>query len=660
MRKLRTALLASSFLLPALLSCDVQDSPETELHARVGICPRLAASDSVVPVTDFVKARLQASNGFDTTVTARYVRGGPIVLGSVPRGTAFTISMIGCDTVGNGGADTLNVWWTSASDSASGNLLQHTVQLPPIRRQAPPVPAGPSVSGSFYIASQVRFGPNTYFTSDGSDPRVSSRRRIASAPLPIDSSWSVVKAAVFSPADSTHPDMWSDVATFPVGFDPLDTMATLDSLEFFHGWRHNLFGKTMLVRVEHAFERDSLSPWIPTERTSDSFFVVFKPSSPRAAVYLNESLATASDTIYVGSFDPNKDFPKIRFELSVRNNRWSRTYSPTIQSNTTAGEPEMSLASIAVSPGILTRQNDTVFSVQDLDASVDSLTVQVSRMSASESTMVRVRDSLIGMASSLTVPIRSNVDSILVQSSARVNSARRTYRIFVFRKPAANDSTDTLGFLDTTWNVPWRAVRYDTISDARDGRTYRTIVVGSARWMAENLNFRVDSSWCPASNADSCKKYGRLYAWSAAMDTSARFDSATLAPVAKRRGICPEGWHVPNNTEWSSLFAAASQIRPASILRAVGPVWSDSAGLDSIGMRILPAGKRIRYAQAPYASLTERNLATQFWSATESTLSAFKASSWRLTSAQAPTRTEYDKLEAHSVRCVSDTAVVAP
>lgn len=109
-----------------------------------------------------------------------------------------------------------------------------------------------------------------------------------------------------------------------------------------------------------------------------------------------------------------------------------------------------------------------------------------------------------------------------------------------------------------------------TFKDIRDGKVYKIVTIGSQTWMAENLAFlpevygpTVNSIMEPryyvygyegtsvedAKATTNYKTYGVLYNWSAAMSGSAGSDTNPSGV----RGICPEGWHLPSDAEWTQL-----------------------------------------------------------------------------------------------------------
>ena len=77
--------------------------------------------------------------------------------------------------------------------------------------------------------------------------------------------------------------------------------------------------------------------------------------------------------------------------------------------------------------------------------------------------------------------------------------------------------------------------KINSLEDSRDVQQYKTTQIGSQVWMAENLNFQTSDSWCYDNDLSNCKKYGRLYTWSAAQSS------------------CPHGWHLPSDDEWEQL-----------------------------------------------------------------------------------------------------------
>ena len=103
-----------------------------------------------------------------------------------------------------------------------------------------------------------------------------------------------------------------------------------------------------------------------------------------------------------------------------------------------------------------------------------------------------------------------------------------------------------------------------TLTDI-DGNTYNTVQIGSQCWMKENLKTTkyADGTsishgtssastaywYYPNNNSSNKPIYGLLYNWKAVMHNSA---SSTSNPSGVQ-GICPTGWHVPSDAEWTQL-----------------------------------------------------------------------------------------------------------
>ena len=116
------------------------------------------------------------------------------------------------------------------------------------------------------------------------------------------------------------------------------------------------------------------------------------------------------------------------------------------------------------------------------------------------------------------------------------------------------------------WKVTVKHVM-GTMKDSRDGKTYKTVTIGSQTWMAENLNYEYKvegESYGNYCNTDDCKIYGRFYTWAAAMDSAGVYSlngkecgkGKTCSPNYPVQGICPKGWHLPDTTEWKTLYKA--------------------------------------------------------------------------------------------------------
>ena len=124
-----------------------------------------------------------------------------------------------------------------------------------------------------------------------------------------------------------------------------------------------------------------------------------------------------------------------------------------------------------------------------------------------------------------------------------------------------------------------------TVTD-HEGNVYNTVQIGTQCWTKENLRTTTSPStgtylippagthetfagkqarWYDDDSATYApRNYGLLYNWNAAMDTfNIDYGELSVNPVSgefwigftdHRRGICPQGWHVPSDAEWTSLF----------------------------------------------------------------------------------------------------------
>lgn len=171
------------------------------------------------------------------------------------------------------------------------------------------------------------------------------------------------------------------------------------------------------------------------------------------------------------------------------------------------------------------------------------------------------------------------------------------------------------------WEFDEEISSADTFTDGRDGQTYKMVTIGDQTWMAENLNYALKLeqedgtvkkfSWCGGGDSAStiegdCSLYGMLYPWSGAVDSAGVFsDDAkgcgyqNSCELGQVRGVCPEGWHLPNKEEWEILLenlgggsAAAKKLKARRGWRGYyynGAIVSGN-GTDDVGFTAVPSG----------------------------------------------------------------------
>jgi uncharacterized protein (TIGR02145 family) len=218
-------------------------------------------------------------------------------------------------------------------------------------------------------------------------------------------------------------------------------------------------------------------------------------------------------------------------------------------------------------------------------------------------------------------------------------------------------SSDSEGEEGSSASVPGGssdASTYDvvtgTLTDSRDGQTYRTVKISGQVWMAQNLNYAYtgvpfdngyytsdSTSWCYDNDPANCAKYGRLYTWAVAMDSVGEWSTngkgcgygktcsvASAGSATLVRGICPKGWHLPSHDEWKALIVAVDgSITEYTSSNTAGyklkstSGWekyegSSGNGGDVFGFSALPAGDMLSSGYYYYEGDD-----AYFWSSTE-------------------------------------------
>ena len=216
-----------------------------------------------------------------------------------------------------------------------------------------------------------------------------------------------------------------------------------------------------------------------------------------------------------------------------------------------------------------------------------------------------------------------------------------------------------------------------TVTDV-ENNTYNTVQIGTQCWMQENLKTTkyadgttisqgsststTDAYWYyPDNNSSNKDTYGLLYNWKAVMNGS----TSSSANPSGVQGLCPDGWHVPSDAEWTQLTEYVSSQSEyvcdnnnANIGKALASTqnWPNSSiscavgntpnSNNATGFTAVPAG----YSNGGYEYF---DAIAYFWSATsyDSTYAYYRY----LYCHDAYVYSPYTyKFNAFSVRCVRD------
>ena len=178
-----------------------------------------------------------------------------------------------------------------------------------------------------------------------------------------------------------------------------------------------------------------------------------------------------------------------------------------------------------------------------------------------------------------------------------------------------------------------------TVSDI-DGNVYNTVSIGTQCWTEKNLKVTkyndntaipldntyttgtVSTVWAglttgayaiygnEASTGANATNYGYLYNWYASK-------GITTTGSTTYKNLCPTGWHVPTDTEWTALTTQLGGIFAAgTVMKSTSTLWNvaspPSPGTNTSGFSALPSGFRL--SNGSFSGISDETI---LWSATE-------------------------------------------
>ena len=170
-------------------------------------------------------------------------------------------------------------------------------------------------------------------------------------------------------------------------------------------------------------------------------------------------------------------------------------------------------------------------------------------------------------------------------------------------------------------------VSFSTMTDSRDGNSYKTITIGDQTWMAENLAHKpAAGAFNTLMDINSNRNY--LYSWNTAIK------------------VCPTGWHLPNNKDWNHFSEMLGGTEVAGVKMKSKTGWKDNGnGTNEIGFDAYPVVGYI----------------ISWWSSTQNYKGEYSGDVWKsahtyklFTSSDALYLYSNEKENKNSVRCIKD------
>jgi uncharacterized protein (TIGR02145 family) len=210
----------------------------------------------------------------------------------------------------------------------------------------------------------------------------------------------------------------------------------------------------------------------------------------------------------------------------------------------------------------------------------------------------------------------------------------------------------------------------NVLTDSRDAKTYSYKFIGTQVWMTENLAYLPAVS-APASGSSTepyyyvydyegtdpaaakattnYTTYDVLYNWPAAMNGAASSNSNPSGV----QGVCPSGWHLPSDAEWTTLtdYLGGESVAGGKMKEAGTAHWRDpnTGATNESGFTALPGG--YRNGRGTFYGI---GVSGYWWSSTEDVtdIAWYRYLGDILSNVY---RNNYFKEDGFSVRCLRDS-----
>jgi uncharacterized protein (TIGR02145 family) len=188
-----------------------------------------------------------------------------------------------------------------------------------------------------------------------------------------------------------------------------------------------------------------------------------------------------------------------------------------------------------------------------------------------------------------------------------------------------NDNGNVIAFFGQTGEndgMSVRCIKDNTVTDL-DGNVYKSILIGSQTWMAENLKTTKYNNGTSIPLVTDTTSWSNLstpaYCWYKNHEVNKDAFGALYNWYAVNTGkLCPVAWHVPSDSEWTILtnYLGGESVAGGKLKESDTSYWYDpnTGATNETGFSARAGGYRF---SSPSAFFTQLGYLGCWWSTTE-------------------------------------------